>query len=97
MEYDELEVPNGSCLVSDIQYYIECILKKHEILKKIPPIYIYINRINNRLVFKINDRYKLELQTAETMKLFGSTKKSICKTKNGETKSWYGIIQFCAK
>ena len=87
MEYDELEVPNGSCLVSDIQYYIECILKKHETLKKIPPIYIYINRINNRLVFKINDRYKLELQTAETMKLFGSTKKSICKTKNGETKS----------
>ena len=87
MEYDELEVPNGSCLVSDIQYYIECILKKHETLKKIHPIYIYINRINNRLVFKINDRYKLELQTAETMKLFGSTKKLICKTKNGETKS----------
>ena len=33
------------------------------------------NRINNRLVFKIRGGYKLILQTPETMKLFGSTKK----------------------
>ena len=46
----------------------------HETLTKIPPIHVYINRINNRLVFKIKDVYKLELQTPETMKLFGSTK-----------------------
>ena len=43
-----------------------------------------INRINNRLVFKIKDEYNLELQTPETMKLFGSTKKLIDKIKNGE-------------
>ena len=48
--------------------------KKHETLPTNPPIHIYINRINNRLVFKIKDGYKLELQTPETMKLFGSTK-----------------------
>ena len=30
------------------------------------------------------DRYKLELQTSKTMKLFGSTKKLIDKIKNGE-------------
>ena len=30
------------------------------------------------------DEYKLELKTPETMKLFGSTKKLIDKTKNGE-------------
>ena len=58
--------------------------KKHEKLTTIPPIYIYINRINDRLVLKIKDGYKLELQTPETMKLFGSTKKVIGKTKNGE-------------
>ena len=46
----------------------------HETLTKIPPIHVYINRINNRLVFKIKDVCKLELQTPETMKLFGSTK-----------------------
>ena len=31
----------------------------------VPPIKVYINRINNRLVFKIKDVYKLELQTPE--------------------------------
>ena len=42
-------------------------------------MHVYINIINNRLVFKIKDGYKLELQTPETMKLFGSTKKLIGK------------------
>ena len=35
-------------------------------------------------MFKIKDGYKLELGTTEIMKLFGSTKKMIDKTKNGE-------------
>ena len=63
---------------------MEFIIKKHEALTKIPPIYVYINRINNRLLFKIKDGYKVELQTPETMKLFGSIKKLIYKTRNGE-------------
>ena len=50
----------------------------------IPPVHIYINRIYTTLVFKIKDGYKLELQTPETMKLFGSTEKLIDKTENGE-------------
>ena len=36
-----------------------------------PPILIYISKINDRLVLKITDGYKLELKTPETMKLFG--------------------------
>ena len=35
-------------------------------------------------MFKIEDGHKLELQTLGTMKLFGSTKKLIHKSKNGE-------------
>ena len=35
-------------------------------------------------MFKTKDGYKLELQTHETMKLFGSTKKSIQKTEKRE-------------
>ena len=35
-------------------------------------------------MFKIKDGYKLEIQTHETMKLFGSTRKLIDKTKNRE-------------
>ena len=49
-----------------------------------PPIHAYTNTINVRLVFEIKDGYKLELQTPETMKLFGSTKKLIGKTNNKE-------------
>ena len=55
--------------------------KKHKKLTTNPLICFYIYRINNRLVFKIKDTYKLELQT---MKLLGSTKKIIDKIKNGE-------------
>ena len=39
------------------------------------------------------DGYKLELQTPETMKLFGSTKKSIDKTKTGENLSSLEIVE----
>ena len=35
-------------------------------------------------MFKLKDGYNLGLQTPETMQLFGSTKKLIDKTKNGE-------------
>ena len=70
-----MESLDGSYSISEIQDYIEYIIKKHETLPPNPLIHIYINRINNRLELKIKDRYKLELQTPETMKLFGSTKK----------------------
>ena len=58
---DEFELPGGSYSVSVIQDYIEYIIKKLETLATIPSIHVYINRINNRLVFKIKDGYKLEL------------------------------------
>ena len=49
---DKFELPDGSYSMSDIQDYIEYIIKKHETLTTIPPIRVYINRINNRLLFK---------------------------------------------
>ena len=58
--------------------------KNLEALSITPPIHIYIDKINNSLVFKIKDGYKLELLTPETMKWLGSTEKRIDKTKNGE-------------
>ena len=71
--HDKFKLPDGSFSVSDIKDYIEYIIRKHEPLYRNTPIYIYINRTNNRLVFKIKDIHKLELQTPETMKIFGST------------------------
>ena len=61
------ELPNSFSFVPDIQDYIEYIIKKYETLTTIPT-HVYINRINKRLLFKIKDGYKLELQTPETMK-----------------------------
>ena len=61
--------------VSDIQEYIEFIIEKHETLTTIPSIHVYSNRINNKLVVKIKDGYKLELQAPEAMKLFDSRKR----------------------
>ena len=57
---DEFELPYGSYSVSYVQDYIEFIIEKHETLTTIPPIHIYINRTNNRLVFKTKVRDKLE-------------------------------------
>ena len=45
---------------------------------------IYVNEINNRIVFKIKSGYKLELLSKETMRLLGSTSNSIDKDKNSE-------------
>ena len=80
---DEFELPDGSYSVSNMQDYVKHVIKKHETLFANSPIRVSINRINNRLVFKINDGYKLELQTPKIMKLFGSAKKVNGKTKNG--------------
>ena len=77
-------MPDGSYSVSNIQDYFEYILKKHgEDIDK-PSVQIYVNKIENRVTFKIKNGYSLELLTPETMKLLGSTKNKITKDKNGE-------------
>ena len=60
--------------IADIQVYFEFIIKKHETLTETPPVQIYVNKIKNRIVFKVKTGYKFELLTSETIKLLGSTK-----------------------
>ena len=60
------------------------IIKKHETLTDNPPIIIYVNKIENRITFKINAASYLELLTLKMMKLPGSTKNKIIKDKNSE-------------
>ena len=50
-----------------------------------PSIRIYVNKIENRITFKIKNGYYLELLTPETMKLLGSTGTKIAKDKNDES------------
>ena len=81
---EEFTLPDGSYSISDIQDYFEYILKKHIENTDKPSIQIYINKIENRITFKIKNGYTLELLTKETMKLLGSTENKITKDKNGE-------------
>ena len=81
---ETFDLPDGSYNISEIQDYIEYIIKKHETIGENAPILIYTNTINNRIIFKIKSRYKLELLSKETMKLLGSTKDTIDADKNSE-------------
>ena len=81
---DTFDLPDGSYNISEIQDYIEYVIKKHETIGETAPILIYANTIVNRIVFKIKNGYKLELLSKETMKLLGSTKDTIDLDKNSE-------------
>ena len=67
--------------MSDIQDYFDYILEKYgEDIVKLS-VQIYVNKIENRITFKIKNGYSLELLTPETMKLLGSTESKITKDK----------------
>ena len=44
---------DGLYSASDIQDYIHYIIKKHETVTDNPPTRIYVNKIENRITFKI--------------------------------------------
>ena len=71
---DSFDVPDGSYSIAAFQNYFEYIIKKHETITTTSRVIIYVNTINNRIVFKIKLEYKLELLSKETMKLLGSSK-----------------------
>ena len=79
--------------MSGIRDYIEYIIKNRETLTTIPPILVYINKVNNRLMFIIKDAYKLELQTPETMELFHSLKRLRDKIKNEKILSSFDVVE----
>ena len=81
---DTFDLLVGSYSVSDMQDYFEYIIKKHETIADNRSAQMYVNKIKNRIVFKIKTGYKLELLSEETMQLLGSAKKVIDKNKDGE-------------
>ena len=76
---DKFELHGGSYSASDIQDYFDYILKKHGKSTDKPSVQIYVNKIKNRVTFKIKNGYSLETLMPETMKLLGSTKNNITK------------------
>ena len=81
---DKFELPDGSYSVSDIQDYFEYFSKKNGEDFDKPSTSIYINKIENRVIFKIKSGDSLELLTLATMKLLRSTENELTKDKNGE-------------
>ena len=52
---DKFELPDGSYSVSDIQDYFEYILKNHGENIDNPSVKIYVNKIESRIKFKIQN------------------------------------------
>ena len=69
----EFELPDGLYSISDIQDDFEYILKKHGGKTVNPSIRLCINKIENRITFKIKTGYYIKVLTPETMKFLGST------------------------
>ena len=69
--------------LSDIPDYFEYILKKH-IDQTNQTIRIYVNKIENKITFRINTRYYLEYLIPETMKLLGGIKHKMTKDEKSE-------------
>ena len=99
---EDVTIPDGSYEISLIQnYFLDEVIKKHEsnvTSNEQSPILIYAKRILNRVSFRINTGYKLELLTNETMRLSGDV--SIIDTaKNGENvpkpETVRNVLVFC--
>ena len=79
--------------LSDIQDYFEYILEKHGEDIDEPLVQIYVNKIENRIIFQIKNGYSLELLTPKTMKLLETTENKITKDKNGENVPYLKITE----
>ena len=58
--------------------------KKHGQNIDNPSVKIYVNKIENRITFKVKNGCSLELLTPETVKSLGRIENKIIKDKNGE-------------
>ena len=81
---DTFDVPDCSYSIAALQNYFEYIIKKHETIAEVSPVLIYVNEINNRIVFKIKSGDKLELLSKENMRLLGSSVDTTDGDKNSE-------------
>ena len=79
---EEFELPDGS--ISDSPNDFEYILRKHGEKTVNLSLRIYIDKIENRIMFKSKAAYYLQDLTPERMKLLGSTKSKVTKNENGE-------------
>ena len=89
---DKFELPDSSYSVSDIQHlFISSIFKRQGEKIDNPSIRIYVNKIENRITFKIKTGYYLQLLTPEIMKILRSIENKRTKDKVGENEQHLDI------
>ena len=71
---DKFELPYESYSASAVQHYFQYIIKKHKTLTNNPPARIYVNKVDNRITFKIKARYYPECFTPEHWNYFEALK-----------------------
>ena len=81
---DKFKLSDESCFVSVIQDYFEYIFRKYNENIDNPSIRIYVNKIENRITFKVKKGDHLELSS-----LLETNKNKISKEKNGEYIRFY--------
>ena len=98
---------NSNYQIDYISYQIFKIILSFEYISKIygeeavnSSITIYVNKIENRITFKIKTGYYLEHLAPETKKLIGSTKSKRTKNKNSENVpnlkiTELALVQYC--
>ena len=79
---EDFELPDGSIMFQMFQIILIIFKKNHVEKTDNSSITIYVKEIWNRITFKRNIGYYVELLTAVTMKLRGSTRSKITKDKN---------------
>ena len=72
---------------------MEDIFKKHGEKTDNPSIRIFVNKIENKIAYKIKTGYYLEVLMSDTMKLLGRAKSKVNKDKNGENASHLEITE----
>ena len=88
-------MPDGSYSIFDIPDYFEYIIKKYETIADNSPVQVYVNKVKNRIIFKIKTGHKLELLTEETMQLLGRSKKDTDQNKNRELVPRLEVVEVC--
>ena len=89
---------NLDYLIDHILYHIfktilNIYLKEHGEKTINTSMRVYVNKIENRITFKIKTGYYIEFLTPETMKLFQSTNRKITKDENGKYVPYWKITE----
>ena len=79
---EEFELPEGSYSVADVNGYFQYIIKKHTTDTDL--LSVFVNRILNRVAFKMKSGVSLELMNDATKRFLGSSKSVITGEINGD-------------